>query len=420
MFGKKTDKELIDRAESLRYLGVEEATEADLQGENMQGINAVAYSPVAPQSAPEYVAEGAYHAGYVPVADPYAGEQEIPNEMRKHMPPQFRKSRRIHDAHHELNRMGMIVVVQILLMVVLEVLVIMLFSAMGIYTTGIEQSEVYWMMALMSVLSTLAPGLLYVWFKRGLSVKKMLDFEHVGGGVAFLCVLAGFAICLLANYPAAFVDKLLEYIGYSPIKQSSTASFDASALIYILSVCFLAPVFEEFVFRGVILKRLERYGSGFAIVGSSVFFGLAHLSVSSVIFAFIAGLVMGYLYVKTRNLWVPIAVHFANNALSTFNSYSAELFGDAAELVHEITFIVFIGMGMMALLGLILFKSSLFRNPMPRRERRSIEGVKSLTARETGAAIVRSPVFWVMVGMTVVLAVFMSMLNLFVLPSLLS
>ncbi|WP_395049639.1 CPBP family intramembrane glutamic endopeptidase [Flavobacterium sp.] len=79
-------------------------------------------------------------------------------------------------------------------------------------------------------------------------------------------------------------------------------------------------VFEEIVFRGIIFRITEeKLGSYIAMVISGLLFGFAHLfnpnsSITSALsIAIEAGLLFGAAYIYTRNLWFPIAMHFAWN-----------------------------------------------------------------------------------------------------------
>ncbi len=60
----------------------------------------------------------------------------------------------------------------------------------------------------------------------------------------------------------------------------------------------------------------RKWGDKFAIVIGSVFFALIHGNLVQMPATFIAGLFMGYAYVRTGCLWTSIAIHFANNAMS--------------------------------------------------------------------------------------------------------
>lgn len=82
-----------------------------------------------------------------------------------------------------------------------------------------------------------------------------------------------------------------------------------------LSACVLAPVLEEMLFRGLILRGLLlRYPPATAIVHSAALFGLAHFNVYQFFVGFSTGLVLGLAYQRTRSLWPCVLLHAAFNA----------------------------------------------------------------------------------------------------------
>ena len=83
-----------------------------------------------------------------------------------------------------------------------------------------------------------------------------------------------------------------------------------------------APVFEELIFRGIILDGfLKRYSPWKSILLSALIFGVAHLNPLQFINAFMLGLLMGWIYWKTRSLLLTMLIHFVNNAAATFPAY---------------------------------------------------------------------------------------------------
>jgi len=82
---------------------------------------------------------------------------------------------------------------------------------------------------------------------------------------------------------------------------------------FIIAV-IMAPIVEEFLFRGVILHRFTiKFGIKWAVFGSSIIFGLLH---SDIIGAFTFAVVMCILYIKTASILVPILAHMVNNMLA--------------------------------------------------------------------------------------------------------
>ncbi|MBY0595607.1 CPBP family intramembrane glutamic endopeptidase [Bacillus bingmayongensis] len=82
-----------------------------------------------------------------------------------------------------------------------------------------------------------------------------------------------------------------------------------------ISACIFAPIMEEVIFRGFFLQRMAfKWGIKRAVIVSSLIFGLGHFDIVG---AFIFGVVMCLLYIKTKNIWMNIAVHALNNCIAT-------------------------------------------------------------------------------------------------------
>jgi uncharacterized protein len=76
-------------------------------------------------------------------------------------------------------------------------------------------------------------------------------------------------------------------------------------------VAVFAPLVEEIIFRGIMVERFgAKYGFKSAVILSSFLFGVLHMDV---IGAFVFGLVLSILYLRTRSLLLPFLVHAANN-----------------------------------------------------------------------------------------------------------
>ena len=85
-----------------------------------------------------------------------------------------------------------------------------------------------------------------------------------------------------------------------------------------LSVAVAAPLIEEFLLRGIMLRGLLKHTTPInAIHYSAFFFALIHMNLSQAIGAFLLGLFIGWIYYKTGSLWLAIFIHFINNGLST-------------------------------------------------------------------------------------------------------
>jgi len=104
--------------------------------------------------------------------------------------------------------------------------------------------------------------------------------------------------------------------GSNPILPLALEGRDSVALlIFFLTACVAAPVFEEIIFRGFLLPSLTRYVPVWgAILASSLLFAIAHLSLSEVLPLLALGMVLGVVYTRSRNLLASMLLHGLWNA----------------------------------------------------------------------------------------------------------
>lgn len=93
----------------------------------------------------------------------------------------------------------------------------------------------------------------------------------------------------------------------------------------VFSAVLAAPVLEEVLFRGIILDGLlKRYTPAASIIWSAVVFGVIHIIPNQAVNAALLGIGFGWIYYRTRSLWLCIFLHFFNNTISAltllFNS----------------------------------------------------------------------------------------------------
>ena len=128
----------------------------------------------------------------------------------------------------------------------------------------------------------------------------------------------------------AAVNAVIEFV--FPMSSAEQAMFDrmmSTGLATVIAVCVLAPILEEMLFRGVILRSfLLQYPPRTAIAGSAALFGLAHLNIYQFVTAFFAGLILGWLYERSRSLWPSILLHAAYNSLITYLYFTKGETGD--------------------------------------------------------------------------------------------
>ena len=117
---------------------------------------------------------------------------------------------------------------------------------------------------------------------------------------------------LIFQWLATVEELILNLLGLSLVEAMELATGFTDTFSMFLYTCLIAPVVEEIVFRGLVLRGLERYGRWFAIVASSVLFGLFHGNPAQSPYAFAVGLVMGYVAMEYNLLW-SMVMHMINN-----------------------------------------------------------------------------------------------------------
>jgi len=83
------------------------------------------------------------------------------------------------------------------------------------------------------------------------------------------------------------------------------------------SAIIIAPIAEEFIFRGYLYPVVKRYSERwFAALFTGLLFGVVHFNLMGLPLLIIMGVVLVILYEITGSLWVPIACHATFNSLS--------------------------------------------------------------------------------------------------------
>ena len=158
-------------------------------------------------------------------------------------------------------------------------------------------------------------------------------------------------------YLSDVILNALPDIGSSIDFQMSSAYLNNSlvAVGSFIATVFISPVSEELIFRGVLLNRLKTIvPTLFSILISSLLFASLH-TYGSIIAAFIFGICMAILYLKTDNILVPIFAHFLNNLFA-----ESIVIADTANILFTNGRVIGI-MSLLAILSFIFIMNSVIR-----------------------------------------------------------
>ena len=160
-----------------------------------------------------------------------------------------------------------------------------------------------------------------------------------------LPVVAGIAFCIFGN----------DLLSFLPLGNFADSYEDTATLLYgnniyteLLCIAIIAPIGEEFFFRGLVYRRMRDYMPIWSsIILSALCFGVYHGNVVQGIYASILGCVLAYIYEKYQNLLAPILVHIAANVLSVIMSETTVfqfLFHSVGEILLYMIIALVVGM----------------------------------------------------------------------------
>ena len=145
----------------------------------------------------------------------------------------------------------------------------------------------------------------------GFDLKKRRTDILIGFTIGFLIMFSGF---LILDYSNEIIIRGI--------------NFNIMEIFYSLILFLIIAIVEEVLFRGYILNNLMlSINKYYALFLTSFIFSLLHFfnpnfSWISLISIFLAGLVLGISYIYTKNLWLPISLHFSWNLFQSLFGFN--------------------------------------------------------------------------------------------------
>lgn len=239
---------------------------------------------------------------------------------------QYQKNLRIEQAKKKVRFLGTMSGVSVLLFLFMNVLVstaIVLPGISNLYNTNAAFQAAFSIVA--SFLYIFIPFLItYAFIKKHEPDVEFFPFRKIKPKRAILCVPIGLAICIAGNIITNFLIQLFSSTGVKLSQPSDTmAKIDTvpALLLSLVATAIMPALLEEFALRGVIMQPMRKYGMTFAIICSSVIFGVMHGNLIQAPFAFIVGLGLAFFAIKCNSLWIAVIIHMLNNGYSVIISF---------------------------------------------------------------------------------------------------
>ena len=198
-----------------------------------------------------------------------------------------------------------------------------------------------------------------------------------------------FILNLTVSLSSPLIERILRLLG---IGLREVTINTASSLSLTLYVCIVAPIVEELIYRGVILRKLLPYGTHLAIVLPAVCFALMHHNFYQGLSAVLGGLVYGFVALR-YSLATSICLHIAKNIISAV----LPLLEKSGELGAWTTLLLFFIAGVFVLIGsIIVIRRKSFRLP------------QSVSFPNQPRAILSHPALWLVLLFDTVMLIVLS------------
>lgn len=194
-------------------------------------------------------------------------------------------------------------------------------------------------------------------------LKVALPFKKAKTDIAVGGVLISLGMGIMASYAVSFLQIGLESIGIGITMPELEMPETIPAIIIYVMVLTVAPAFfEEIVFRGIVMQSLRRFGDIFALVSSALIFGIFHLNLIQMPYAFIMGLCIGYFVMRTGSLWVGIIIHLINNSVAVAFEFVYPYLSEKMIYITDIVYaLICVFLSVAGLVFLLLRYKDMFR-----------------------------------------------------------
>lgn len=182
-------------------------------------------------------------------------------------------------------------------------------AGLVIGTTGIDLP--YWGQCLISQAILLIPAFIYVFINK-INIYKCIPYRKIKQLDAFLSLVFGYTLIPVV----LFINVLTQFISTNYMNDAVSDLTSYPFIIQIILLAVIPPVVEEFIFRGLIYHSYRKNGICGAALLSGLLFGVTHLNINQLCYAFVIGVMFAFLVEVTGSMWSSMIAHFAVNTYS--------------------------------------------------------------------------------------------------------
>ena len=150
----------------------------------------------------------------------------------------------------------------------------------------------------------------------------------------------------------AFAALVASMYAVSALLEESLADEVTLSVFSVISLIFIHPIIEEYIFRGLIYGEMRKMNPVFATLAQAVMFAIVHNTVNGMLYALVAGIILSLLVEMSGRITMSVLAHMIINARSLL--YMTVL-ADKKDLTNSIDIMVFV-LGAISLVGLAVIR----------------------------------------------------------------
>ncbi len=186
-----------------------------------------------------------------------------------------------------------------------------------------------------------------------LRISDLIPLGKPKKGTVLPFTLMGIGFCAFANIAISQAGYILEQLGFEyNVSRSDPPTGFFGFILTVISTAIIPALVEEYGCRGVMFGMLEKYGQGFALMVSSALFGIMHGNFKQMPFAFLVGLILGLIRIKTGSMWVCVLIHCWNNFISVIFTKLGDFITTEQQNIAYTIYLVIAMIG--AIIGILL------------------------------------------------------------------
>ena len=186
---------------------------------------------------------------------------------------------------------------------------------------AIYEFDVY---AYMCISIVLSQGIIFLTAFIYSKIRGVNPFDGGGYKISWDGVHVLMAIMLTVGIMMLFYYTHLQFSEFTEVLLPSGNQIEENfsplspifVLVYLFEISVFPAIVEEMMFRGIIMRGLEQFGSLFAVVCSAAMFALMHGNFGQLILQFIGGIAIGGVVMITKNYLLGCIMHFINNSFA--------------------------------------------------------------------------------------------------------